>query len=548
MNRRIKHVRISVLLSLVLLPTVAAADRIFSDGFDIYSTTRWDNTHEDVVKSSNFISGEYALRRELTDGFSTGSCDKGFADNAHFTSLPANGKTRDVTIELQYMVTDLTPLPTDGSMKIAIIESWPDTSYPSTAQKSFQAILEIDGRAAHHNEFVVTIKREGDDPEDFPYTYYSGVTAVADTVYRLRLRAMLDTPYTASNGVVQLSIGVGANGTFASNQIDVSNGEFILNDREGGDIPKGLNAIMLTAYTGGSGNSGGAGEYAYWDKVRIYDNENNISATRVFYKNYDDTDGDKTTMVDVLAASGMTHVGRTSGMGFDGDHSITDDSNWDGGSGYSHIVCHGNDDTGSQDQYEDVGESSTGEHYVSFWYRIDATYAISPNYSHKYFRAWHSSDPNMNDIMQEFHLVGGSGGDYPMDAGPLVDNVLTTGDRVGFSYEPAHETEMSEVNFRWHQVEVYFLYDTPAGAGDGTQTIWVDGTRVMHDSTIQLTKEGYPSYTRFSMPSNKSDSSECDNWYVDELEIWEGMPVVVVVESEPDIHVEGCTIVGGTIQ
>lgn len=245
------------------------------------------------------------------------------------------------------------------------------------------------------------------------------------------------------------------------------------------------------------------------------------AATRIFYENYDDTPSEQTSLEGVIANSEFDHIGRTNGTTAEGDHAIIQE-NYDGGQGYCHRVNHGNEETGLQDQWEDLGESLTGEHYISYWYRLDSTYDLSNGWSHKNLRFWHSEDPNMDDIVMEMHIYG----TYAMDIGPQVNLILTDGSRWGFLNEPDHASEFNSEEFEWHHVEIWIKYDSPAGEGNGEMKVWIDEVLQVDKNNVIFTKTEYPSYTRFSVPSNMTitDAPAPNYYFVDEVEIWDGLP------------------------
>ncbi|SPD75017.1 exported hypothetical protein [uncultured Desulfobacterium sp.] len=233
------------------------------------------------------------------------------------------------------------------------------------------------------------------------------------------------------------------------------------------------------------------------------------AATRLFYENFED------------GINHMTHVGSTNGSvgNVNPPHSVISE-NYDGGSGHCSRIRYGYNGTGLYDQWVDVGESKTGEHYVSYWYRIDSTYDIIPSgYCHKNVRFWHSGDDDMNDICMEMHLYGTGVMEFcPTVSGSNQGNIPVAGNYL---------------DIKWHHVEIWIKYDSPASASNGELKCWIDGTLVSQVAGKNLVKEGYPSYTRFSIPSNKSQNTDPDYYYVDEVEVWDGMPVGIV-DNCPD--------------
>jgi hypothetical protein len=237
----------------------------FAENWEAGDKSKWDDSSSNLVVINSGEINDFSLQRTHVQGTtSTGSCDKGFGDNGvpGFQTLPSE-RVNDATAELDVKFsTDV--FPANGSTKVFIIESWPDTSYPSTSGKDLQAIVEVVGSDAHAREFVVTIKREG---LDF-YTVYQSepVTVMSNQTYKLKLRVKLDQPYSESNGVLQFWV----DGIL---KIDSHNEDFILAER-GSDLPRGLNMLMLTGYTGGTGSADN--KVQYWDNVNLHYYFNNV--------------------------------------------------------------------------------------------------------------------------------------------------------------------------------------------------------------------------------------------------------------------------------
>jgi hypothetical protein len=255
-SRKVANV---IFLSMVILgmPTLASANGagtiIFSDDFESGDTSTWDYngaSSQYQVVSASPITGTYSLRLQHTNGGGgQNSVQKGFGDNVESTHFSGEARVNHVAIELNVGFSAVN-WPSGSSTKILTIESWPDTSWPSTAAKDFQAILEM---TSNTGELVVTIKRED---WDFPYTYYSGVSLAANTPYKLKLEVGLDQPYTAQNGIVRLWID-------DVKKIDVTDGDFILTSRDA-DLPRGLNCLLMTGYVR-SGED--VAKYQWWDNV-----------------------------------------------------------------------------------------------------------------------------------------------------------------------------------------------------------------------------------------------------------------------------------------
>lgn len=224
----------------------------------------------------------------------------------------------------------------------------------------------------------------------------------------------------------------------------------------------------------------------------------------LFYENFDDQSND------------MHHVGATNGSigNVDPPHAIVNE-NYDGGSGYCARIRFGYDGTGLYDQWVDVGESSTGRHILSYWYRVDGTYDWSTQgMSHKNVRFWHSADPSMQHVVMEMHFQHNLNDEFNFSLHPVVDGANQGNVPVTGNYR---DTD-------WHHVEIRLRYDSPPSADNGEIEVYIDHVQVAHATDKNLVKDGFPSYTRFSIPSNKSASTDPDYYYVDEVEIRDSDP------------------------
>jgi hypothetical protein len=227
---------------------------LFFDDFETGNTTNWDSSYSIFQATSSGGIANNSLRLNHVAGNSnSGSVEKGFADNAvsGYRDL-AGPRANLATVEAKIKFST-NAFASDGSTKILILESWPGSSYPSTAEKDFQAVAEVDS----NGRLVVTIKRE-----DFDfYTRYpvNAVNIAANRTYKMKMQVQLDQPYTSANGILKLWVDDVL-------LIDRNNEDFILASR-GSDLPKGLNMLMITGYTGGSGSPDAKSQY--WDDVML---------------------------------------------------------------------------------------------------------------------------------------------------------------------------------------------------------------------------------------------------------------------------------------
>ena len=206
----------------------------------------------------------------------------------------------------------------------------------------------------------------------------------------------------------------------------------------------------------------------------------------------------------------------------DPPHSIVN-QNYDSIEGYCSRIRYGYptnvypDGTGLFDQWVDVNLSSTGKHYISFWYRLDETYETPIGDNHKIVRFWHSEDSNMDDIMMELHLRADETIPNTFQFGPVVDGIGTGVETGGGNF-------WDNENPSWHHLEILLKYDNPVDADNGQIIFWIDGIEALNATGKNLVKEGYPSYNRFSIPSNKNSVTDPDYIYIDQVEIWDRMP------------------------
>jgi len=231
---------------------------IFTDDFENGNCSKWDNVEDDIsVSTINPINGNYSLRMHHVAGSSNSDfIGKGFSDNEIFTELYRQRVNEAIVGCKVAFSTDNFPL--GATTKIMQLESWPSNNWPSTEDKSFQAIVEVYGPSLYEKQIVVTLKREG---WDF-YTQFQTEDPILispNTIYDIKLRIKLDTPYTAQNGEIQLWI----NGNL---KLESTNENFILASR-GSDLPHGLNFFILGGYSGSPGSPDT--KFQYWDDAFI---------------------------------------------------------------------------------------------------------------------------------------------------------------------------------------------------------------------------------------------------------------------------------------
>jgi hypothetical protein len=239
---------------------VGSSEIVFYEDWETGSKSQWDSSYNIYQVTTTGGINNYSLRLNHTAGSNnSGSVEKGFADIAvaGYGNNLKGPRTNLATIEAKVKFsTNL--FPTDGSTKILTLESWLGDVYPSTSEKSFQAIVEV----ASDGQLVVTIKREG---FDF-YTRYptNPIKITPNQTYKIKLQIQLDQPYTAANGVLKFWVDDVL-------QIDRNNEDFILSSR-GSDLPKGLNMLLIAGYDGGSGSPDTKSQY--WDDLKLIINGN----------------------------------------------------------------------------------------------------------------------------------------------------------------------------------------------------------------------------------------------------------------------------------
>jgi hypothetical protein len=159
------------------------------------------------------------------------------------------------------------------------------------------------------------------------------------------------------------------------------------------------------------------------------------------------------------------------------------------------------------------------EFYVSFWVKIPTTYN-APYLGYKWMRLKHG---NVDGIQSEFFLNSeswvSSGHTYQTGQG-------------GLSYPNTNWSWYSNGHWNnnaWHHVEVYGKYNTNSQA-NGVCRIWFDGTQYLNNTSYTWRTGTYANdiFKIFYLPSNAGDGvhrpASGDIVYVDDVEIWDGMP------------------------
>jgi len=166
-------------------------------------------------------------------------------------------------------------------------------------------------------------------------------------------------------------------------------------------------------------------------------------------------------------------------------------------------------------------KAPTKEFYVSFWVKIPASYH-APYLGYKWMRLKHANASG-NGIQSEFFLNSttwvSSGHTYQTGQGGLsYPNTSWSWYKNGFWDDNT-----------WHHVEVYGKYNT-GGLANGVCRIWFDDVQHLNSKTYKWRTGTYASdiFKVFYLPSNAGDGTHRpasgDIIYIDDVEIWDGMP------------------------
>jgi len=176
-----------------------------------------------------------------------------------------------------------------------------------------------------------------------------------------------------------------------------------------------------------------------------------------------------------------------------------------------------------------LDSAPTDEFYISYYIRIGDDYH-APYLGFKWMRTKHGQ---VDGIQTEFYLnseswwssghsyqTGQSGLDYP---------------GTDYSWYPTF------CDGNWHKIEVFGKYNI-GGAANGICRIWFDGVQHVSrtDYTWRTSEWASDIFRLFFIPSNAGDGvhrpAPGDIIYIDDVEIWDGMPDSgVVVPPDEDV-------------
>ena len=172
-----------------------------------------------------------------------------------------------------------------------------------------------------------------------------------------------------------------------------------------------------------------------------------------------------------------------------------------------------------QGHIANLGETApTDEFYVCYHVRIGDNYN-APYLGFKWLRTKHGQ---IDGIQTEFYLNSeswfSSGHSYQTGQGGL-DSPGT-----GYSWYPDF------CDGDWHKIEVFGKYNID-GAANGICRVWFDGIQYANftDYTWRAGEWSSDIFRLFYIPSNAGDGTHSaaagDIIYIDDVEIWDGMPV-----------------------
>jgi hypothetical protein len=194
---------------------------------------------------------------------------------------------------------------------------------------------------------------------------------------------------------------------------------------------------------------------------------------------------------------------------------ITISSNSPHSGGYCARVDYG---SGSlQGLIKSLSSAPKTEFYVAFYVKIASSYN-APYLGFKWMRLKHGAK---DGIQTEFYLKSenwlSDGHSYQTGQGAL-DFPGT-----GWSWYPAFD------DAKWHKIEVYGKYNTGGGA-NGICRIWFDGKQRLNETSYKWRTGEFANdiFKNFYIPSNAGDgkhgSRSGDIIYIDDVQIWNGMP------------------------
>ena len=125
------------------------------------------------------------------------------------------------------------------------------------------------------------------------------------------------------------------------------------------------------------------------------------------------------------------------------------------------------------------------------------------------------------------------------------DNVESEINNVSFNFTPGinstgeyavsyWKTTPPQTRNVWHKFELYYKQNTP-NVADGILNFKIDEVDVINENSFQFLNDG-ETFTTFMLPSNANSVSPPGIIYIDDIEIWDGMP-----NESLEVPTETCT-------
>jgi hypothetical protein len=205
-------------------------------------------------------------------------------------------------------------------------------------------------------------------------------------------------------------------------------------------------------------------------------------------------------------------------------------NNWDAGSGstvattsaHSGTYCMRLDyftEGGFHGNIHYLSSPPTSELYLKYFIKFAPTYHV-PWFGMKYLRL----RDGVQNIQAEHYFNSES---FYANGHTYQGNPTQTFD---VWYSGHNALYMADGN--WHKIEVYVKYNTGGTnwKADGIHQVWFDGVIVKNKTDAVFRDDTWPDaiFTRVYIPSNAGDgvhhAAEGDIFYVDDVEIWDGIP------------------------
>ena len=195
---------------------------------------------------------------------------------------------------------------------------------------------------------------------------------------------------------------------------------------------------------------------------------------------------------------------------------------------YSARVEYGPNQDGNQMIIKKLTTGITNEVYVKFWIKLH-----SPWQGDQGFKPFRANYNYTNPVLTVWarHACNG-----------YISGQMNTGDgmfqrTINTNYKVTDSGVAPHYVANWTKIEVYIKKNSAVGVYDGIFRLWWNGAPIYNNSTMHPATATGKFFDTFYFPSNMS----CDKWnfsdccpgwdmdtpfylYVDEIEIWNGMP------------------------